>query len=28
VLSDTPYRHEVVRVGDQLLSRLRDPVAA
>ena len=28
VLSDTPYLHEVVRVGDQLLSRLRDPVAA
>ncbi|HEX2744854.1 MAG TPA: LLM class flavin-dependent oxidoreductase [Streptosporangiaceae bacterium] len=28
VLSDTPYRHEVVRIGDQLLSRLRAPVAA
>jgi alkanesulfonate monooxygenase len=28
VLSDTPYRHEVVRVGDQLLSRLRQPVTA
>jgi alkanesulfonate monooxygenase len=27
VLSDTPYRDEVVRVGDQLLSRLRDPVS-
>jgi hypothetical protein len=27
-LSDTPYRHEVVRVGDQLLSRLRQPVTA
>jgi len=26
ILSDTPYRHEVVRVGDQLLSRLRQPV--
>jgi alkanesulfonate monooxygenase len=28
VLSDTPYLHEVVRVGDQLLSRLREPVTA
>jgi alkanesulfonate monooxygenase len=28
VLSDTPYKGEVVRVGDELLSRLRDPVAA
>ena len=28
VLSDTPYLHEVVRVGDQLLSRLRQPVTA
>jgi alkanesulfonate monooxygenase len=28
VLSDTPYQQEVVRVGDELLSRLRDPVAA
>jgi len=28
VLSDTPYKREVVRVGDELLSRLRDPVAA
>ena len=28
VLSDTPYLHEVARVGDQLLSRLRDPVSA
>jgi alkanesulfonate monooxygenase len=27
VLSDTPYQHEAARVGDQLLSRLRDPVA-
>ena len=26
VLSDTPYRQEVVRVGDQLLGRLREPV--
>jgi alkanesulfonate monooxygenase len=26
ILSDTPYLHEVARVGDQLLSRLRDPV--
>jgi len=25
VLSDTPYKSEVVRVGDQLLSRLREP---
>jgi alkanesulfonate monooxygenase len=28
VLSDTPYKQEVVRVGDELLSRLRDPLAA
>jgi alkanesulfonate monooxygenase len=28
VLSDTPYKREVVRVGDELLSRLRDSVAA
>src|SRR6204780_3322254 len=28
VLSDTPFLHEVVRVADQLLIRLRDPVAA
>jgi alkanesulfonate monooxygenase len=28
VLSDTPYRQEAVRVGDQLLSRLRAPVRA
>jgi alkanesulfonate monooxygenase len=28
VLSDTPHQREVVRVGDELLSRLRDPVAA
>jgi alkanesulfonate monooxygenase len=28
VLSDTPYKQEAARVGDQLLSRLRDPVAA
>jgi alkanesulfonate monooxygenase len=28
VLSDTPYLQEVVRVGDQLLSRLRDRVTA
>lgn len=28
VLSDTPYQHEAARVGDQLLSRLRDPVTA
>jgi alkanesulfonate monooxygenase len=27
VLSDTPYKQEAARVGDQLLSRLRDPVA-
>jgi alkanesulfonate monooxygenase len=27
ILSDTPYLHEVARVGDQLLSRLRDPVS-
>ncbi|SEG28587.1 alkanesulfonate monooxygenase [Actinacidiphila yanglinensis] len=25
VLSDTPYRSEIVRVGDELLSRLREP---
>ncbi|WUH92921.1 LLM class flavin-dependent oxidoreductase [Streptomyces sp. NBC_00433] len=25
VLSDTPYRSEIARVGDQLLSRLREP---
>jgi alkanesulfonate monooxygenase len=28
VLSDTPYKTEAARVGDELLSRLRDPVAA
>jgi alkanesulfonate monooxygenase len=28
ILSDTPYLHEVARVGDQLLSRLRGPVSA
>jgi alkanesulfonate monooxygenase len=28
VLSDTPYKQEAVRVGDQLLSRLRAPAAA
>jgi alkanesulfonate monooxygenase len=28
VLSDTPYKQEAARVGDQLLSRLRDPVSA
>jgi alkanesulfonate monooxygenase len=28
VLSDTPYKQEAARVGDQLLSRLRDPVTA
>jgi alkanesulfonate monooxygenase len=28
ILSDTPYLHEVARVGDQLLRRLRDPVTA
>jgi alkanesulfonate monooxygenase len=28
VLSDTPYQQEAARVGDQLLSRLRDPVTA
>jgi alkanesulfonate monooxygenase len=28
VLSDTPYKQEVARVGDELLSRLRHPVAA
>jgi alkanesulfonate monooxygenase len=28
ILSDTPYLHEVARVGDQLLSRLREPVIA
>ena len=28
VLSDTPYKHEAARVGRELLSRLRDPVAA
>ena len=28
VLSDTPYLNEAARVGQQLLSRLRDPVAA
>ena len=28
VLSDTPYRQEAARVGDHLLSRLRDPAAA
>jgi alkanesulfonate monooxygenase len=28
VLSDTPYKQEAARVGDQLLSRLRAPVAA
>ena len=28
ILSDTPYLHEVARVGDELLSRLRDPVTA
>ena len=28
VLSDTPYQREAARVGDQLLSRLRDPVTA
>lgn len=27
VLSDTPYRTEIARVGDQLLSRLREPAA-
>jgi alkanesulfonate monooxygenase len=27
VLSDTPYQHEAARVGDQLLSRLREPAA-
>ncbi|HMH91500.1 MAG TPA: hypothetical protein VK586_10505 [Streptosporangiaceae bacterium] len=26
VLSDTPYKQEAARVGDQLLSRLRGPV--
>jgi alkanesulfonate monooxygenase len=25
VLSDTPYKQEIVRIGDQLLSRLRAP---
>jgi alkanesulfonate monooxygenase len=28
VLSDTPHQREVVRVGDELLTRLREPVAA
>jgi alkanesulfonate monooxygenase len=28
VLSDTPYRQEAVRVGDELLSRLRRPAVA
>lgn len=28
VLSDTPYRSEIARIGDQLLSRLREPIAA
>jgi alkanesulfonate monooxygenase len=28
VLSDTPYKQEAARVGDQLLSRLRAPAAA
>jgi alkanesulfonate monooxygenase len=28
VLSDTPYKREAARVGDHLLSRLRDPVTA
>jgi alkanesulfonate monooxygenase len=28
VLSDTPYKQEAARVGDQLLSRLRAPVTA
>jgi alkanesulfonate monooxygenase len=28
VLSDTPYKQEAARVGDQLLSRLRGPVPA
>jgi alkanesulfonate monooxygenase len=27
VLSDTPYKRELIRVGDQLLPLLRDPVA-
>jgi alkanesulfonate monooxygenase len=27
VLSDTPYKREIVRVGDQLLPLLREPVA-
>jgi alkanesulfonate monooxygenase len=27
VLSDTPYKEETVRVGDQLLPRLRDALA-
>ena len=28
ILSDTPYMREVVRIGDQLLSRLNDPAIA
>lgn len=28
VLSDTPYREEIARVGDRLLPLLRDPAAA
>jgi alkanesulfonate monooxygenase len=28
ILSDTPYKREAVRVGEQLLTRLRAPVAA
>jgi len=28
ILSDTPYKQEIVRVGDQLLGRLREPAVA